>query len=80
MPLKVIDGTPTAISKFLREEEEKKKCPKCGSENVRPLVDNHPDTVRIFGGPYELDDYECLDCGAFIEGGHEKKVEGRNER
>ena len=35
MPLRVIDGTPTAISKFIREEEAMRKCPECGSEMER---------------------------------------------
>ena len=32
MGLRVIDGTPTAIAKFIREEDAKRLCPKCGSE------------------------------------------------
>ena len=41
--LRVIDGTPTAISKFIREEEERRKCPKCGSEMMDcAVLDDEP--------------------------------------
>lgn len=64
MPLKVIDGTPTTISKFIREEEAKKKlCPECGSEMHRTTV-QYP--LGRFHGTY----YSCPKPGC----GHEERV------
>jgi uncharacterized Zn finger protein len=60
--IKIIDGTPTAISKFIREFEEEKnlKCPSC--TNVNHEVDD------IFSGKeMSIRDhdmfYECKICG-----------------
>ena len=55
MPL--IDGTPTAISKFLREEEARHRCPKCGSEL--------PDGGELRGRGLWF--VRCNGCGVFAE-------------
>lgn len=68
MGLRVIDGTPTAISKFIREEEDKKHpCPKCGSE----MRFYHKFEEDVEGYDVPIGDFYACKCG------HEEKVKDR---
>ena len=67
--LNVIDGTPTAIAKFIREEEAKKHlCPKCGSEMEKWLLCHDPDV------------WHCRKCGHEEKVGEKPMPELERER
>jgi predicted RNA-binding Zn-ribbon protein involved in translation (DUF1610 family) len=59
--LKIRDGTPTAISKYIREREEKElKCPSCTNVNheISNMFASREMSIR------EHDNfYECKICG-----------------
>lgn len=56
-----------------REGEAMKKCPKCGSEKLYPMMvdEDSMDTI-------EFEPFQCLKCGhivkRYFECGHEEKV------
>jgi len=61
--LRVIDGTPTAISKFIREEEARV------AENVCPLCGNAISETSLIAKILK----KCPFCGGLL--GQEKKVD-----
>ena len=70
MGLKIIDGTPTAISKYLREgkrRENKMKCPKCGTEFEIEWKHEKEEETKPYANEFKKTDAE------------DEKMEGENE-